>query len=93
MDLGALAQSLGLPVALAIYFIIENRRLQKEHLEDVKTITQQAITAINKNTDSDKIVADQLVKNDTALDKSTAIINKVEGILSSRERQNGNRGA
>lgn len=93
MDLGQLAQQLGLPVALAIYFIIENRRLQKEHLEDVKNITQQAINAINKNTDSDKLVADQLVKNNTALENSTSIMGKIEGILTSRERQNGTRGA
>lgn len=94
MDLGQLAQQLGLPVALAIYFIIENRRIQKDHLDDVKNIASQAVEAINKNTESDKAVTEQIVKNNTALTRSESIMNRLEGVISTgKEQQNGNRGA
>lgn len=92
MDLLELTKQLGFPVALAIYFIWDNRRIQKERLDDVKTVTSKAVEAINKSTESDKNVTTQLEKNNTALDRASGVLSRVEGILTTRGQQNGNRG-
>lgn len=95
MDLIELIKQLGFPVAIAVYFIWQNGRIEKEHKDDIKTIANTAVEAINKNTESDKVVADQLVKNNTALENNGRIINRLEGYLQSkpREQSNGNMGS
>ena len=92
MDLVELIKQLGFPVALAVYFIWDNRRIQKERLDDVKDVTSKAVEAINKSTESDKNVTTQFEKNNTALDRASGVLSRVEGILSTKGQQNGNRG-
>ena len=93
MDLVELIKQLGFPIAIAVYFIWQNGKLEKEHKSDIKTIANTAVEAINKNTESDKVVADQLVKNNTALSENGRIMNRLEGFLGSREKNNGSSGA
>lgn len=90
-----LVKQFGFPVAIAIYFIWQNARIEKEHKADIRNIATSAVEAINKNTESDKVVADQLVKNNTALTSNERIINRLEGYLSKapREQSNGNMGS
>lgn len=92
MDLVELIKQLGFPVALAVYFIWDNRRIQKERLDDVKNITTTAVEAIKANTESDKNVTVQLAKNNTALERASGVLSRVEGILSTKGQENGNRG-
>lgn len=42
----------GFPVAIAAYFIYKDAQRQKEHLSDVRSLTEKAITAIDKSTDA-----------------------------------------
>ncbi len=94
MDLVELVKQLGFPVAIAVYFIWQNGRIEKEHKSDIRGLATQVVEALNKNTESDKAVTGQLVKNNTALSANERIMNRLEGVLSSQERQNGsNRGA
>lgn len=93
MDLIEATRQFGFPVAIAIYFIWQNGRIEKEHKQDIRTIATAATEALNKNTESDKAVTEQLEKNNTALSDSNHILSEVKGILSVRERNNGNRGA
>lgn len=65
MDLGALVQNFGLPVALLVYFIAQNTSISKEYNNYVKDIAQKAVDAINKSTEVDTKmlqVADRLEK-------------------------------
>lgn len=93
MDLVELIKQLGFPIAIAVYFIWQNGKLEKEHKGDIKTIANTAVEAINKNTESDKIVADALVKNNTVIENNGRIISRLEGVLASREQNNGSSGA
>lgn len=93
MDIVELVKQFGFPIAVAIYFIWQNGRIEREHKNDIRTIATQAIQALEKNTESDKAVTEQLAKNNTALSDSNHILSKVEGILSVRERENGTGGA
>lgn len=93
MDLIELVKQFGFPIAVAIYFIWQNGRIEKEHKNDIRTIATQAIQALEKNTDSDKAVTEQLAKNNTALSDSNQLLSRIEGVLSGRERNNGNQGA
>ncbi|MFA5937329.1 MAG: hypothetical protein WC822_05665 [Candidatus Paceibacterota bacterium] len=94
MDLIEATKQFGFPVAIAIYFIWQNGRIEKEHKNDIRTIANQAIQALEKNTDSDKAVTEQLAKNNTALSDTNHLLSKIEGVLSNRrERNNGNQGA
>lgn len=93
MDLIEATKQFGFPVAIAIYFIWQNGRIEKEHKQDIRTIATQAIQALEKNTESDKAVTEQLAKNNTALSDSNHLLSRLEGILSNRrERNNGTRG-
>lgn len=93
MDLVELIKQFGFPIAVAVYFIWQNGRIEREHKNDIRTIATQAIQALEKNTESDKAVTEQLAKNNTALSDSNHILSRVEGILSVRERENGTGGA
>lgn len=93
MDLVELVKQFGFPVAIAIYFIWQNARIEREHKNDIRTIATQAIQALEKNTESDKIVATELERNNTALEHTNGVLSRVEGILSTKERNNGTRGA
>lgn len=89
-----LLKQFGFPIAVAVYFIYQNGKLEKEHKQDIRTIAQQAISALEKNTESDKAVTEQLAKNNTALSDTNHLLSKIEGVFSNRrERNNGNQGA
>lgn len=89
-----LLKQFGFPIAVAVYFIYQNGKIEKEHKQDIRTIAQQAISALEKNTESDKAVTEQLEKNNTALGDTNHLLSRIEGVLSNRrERNNGSQGA
>lgn len=94
MDLVELVKQFGFPIAVAVYFIWQNGRLEKEHKQDIRTIATQAIQALEKNTESDKAVTTQLERNNTALEDTHTVLSEMRGFLSNgRERENGTGGA
>lgn len=48
-----LIETLGLPVALLVYFIWQNASISKEYNKYVKDIAEKAVDAINKSTEVD----------------------------------------
>ena len=93
MDLIELVKQFGFPIAVAIYFIWQNGRIEKEHKNDIRTIATQAIQALEKNTESDKLVTTELERNNTALEQNNDLLSEMRGFMSGKERNNGTRRA
>lgn len=94
MDIVELVKQFGFPIAVAIYFIWQNGRIEKEHKNDIRTIATQAIQALEKNTKSDEAVTAELERNNTALDNNNELLSELKGVLSQRgSAKNGNTGA
>lgn len=68
MDLSALVQNFGLPVALLVYFIAQNTSISKEYNQYVKDIAQKAVDAINKSTEVDTKMLEIAKRVETRLD-------------------------
>lgn len=89
-----LLKQFGFPIAVAVYFIYQNGKLEKEHKQDIRTIAQQAISALEKNTESDKAVTTELAKNNTALEDNNTLLSEMRGVMSQqRSAKSGNQGA
>jgi hypothetical protein len=90
MDLGALVQSLGLPTAIAVFFIWRDYQTNKEHKQDLKDIALKAVQAIDANTEALKDSTVQTKLNTNALGENSNIMSEVKGVLSTRGvKQNG----
>ena len=81
MDLSALVQNFGFPVAAAVFFIWMFVSQAKEHKQDLKDIAIKSVQAIDAGTEAIKDSTTTIEKNNTAL-------NRVEVILSQRGQQN-----
>lgn len=58
-----LLKDFGFPIAVAVYFIYQNGKIEKAHKDDLKTLATNALTTLDKNTDA-------LNKNSEVLDES-----------------------
>jgi len=85
MDLGALVQNLGFPVAIAVYFIWRDYQTSKEHKADLKEIANKAVQSIDKSTDA---INDSI----EAIGKNSHILERVNGVLLARRETQDDRG-
>lgn len=90
MDLSALVQNFGFPVAIAVFFIWRDYQSSKEHKQDLKDIAMKAVQAIDANTEALKDSTEQTKLNTNALGENSNIMSEVKGVLSTRgAKQNG----
>jgi hypothetical protein len=90
MDLPTLVQTLGLPIALAVFFIWMYVSQAKEHKQDLKDIAIKSVLAIDAGTDAIRDSTEQMKLNNTALGENSHIMNDVKSVLSTRGvQQNG----
>lgn len=85
MDLSALVQNFGFPVAIAVYFIWRDYQTSKEHKADLKEIANKAVQSIDKSTDA---INDSI----DAIGKNSHILERVNGVLLARREQQDDRG-
>lgn len=90
MDMVELVKQFGFPIAVAVYFIWDKGRSEKEHKEDLRNIAVKAVQAIDANTEAIKDQTAQSVNNTTALNNNSSILGKVSGILAARGGRNDN---
>ena len=90
MDLMTLVQNFGFPIAVAIFFIWMYASQAKEHKEDLKNIALKSVQSIDAGTEAIKDSVAVIEKNAERLDENSNILNRVEGVLSSRGYNNGN---
>jgi hypothetical protein len=83
MDLSALVQNFGFPVAAAVFFIWMFVSQAKEHKQDLKDIAVKSVQAIDAGTEAIRDSTATIEKNNTAL-------NRVEMVLSQQKGSNGN---
>lgn len=83
MDLTALVQNFGFPIATAVFFIWMYASQAKEHKQDLKDIAIKSVQAIDAGTEAIKDSTVTIEKNNTAL-------NRVEMVLSQQKGSNGN---
>lgn len=67
-----LLKTFGFPIAIAIYFIYQNGKVEKAHKDDLKGIAVQTIGTLDKNTE--------------ALDKNTEMLQQTNMRLRDAER-------
>lgn len=89
MDLGALIEQFGLPVALLIYFIWRDYQTSKEHKADMRGIATESVKALDKGTDAIKESTEVIGNNNDHLSNNSDILNQVKGVLSGRGNSNG----
>lgn len=90
MDLPTLVQNLGLPIALAVFFIWMYVSQAKEHKQDLKDIAVKSVQAIDAGTDAIKDSTEQIKLNSTRLDENSHSLGEVNVLLSQqRNRNNG----
>lgn len=85
-----LVQNFGFPIAVAIFFIWMYASQAKEHKEDLKNIALKSVQSIDAGTEAIKDSVAVIEKNAERLDENSNILNRVEGVLSSRGYNNGN---
>lgn len=90
MDLIELIKQFGFPIAIAIYFIWDKGRTEREHKDDLRNIAVTAIKAIDANTEALKDQTAQDVKNNAAFEANNMLLNKVGGMLTAKGGNNGN---
>lgn len=89
MDLSALVQNFGFPVAIAVFFIWRDYQTSKEHKQDLKDIALKAVVAIDSNTEALRDSTEQTKLNTAALGENSNIMSEVKGVLSTRGANNG----
>lgn len=90
MDLSALVQNFGFPVALAIFFIWMFVQQAKEHKTDLKDIAVKSVQALDAGTEAIKDSTEQIKLNNDALGKNSTSLDRVNVLLSQRGQNNGN---
>lgn len=90
MDLSALVQNFGFPVAAAVFFIWMFVQQAKEHKNDLKDIAVKSVQAIDAGTEAIKDSTEQIKVNNTRLDENSHSLSEVNVLLSQqRNRNNG----
>ena len=89
MDLGALINQFGLPVALLVYFIWRDYQSSKERFNDMRDIAQKSVQSIDKATESIKEATSVIAINNQHISDNSDILNEVKGVLSMRGNSNG----
>ena len=81
MDISALVQNFGFPIAIAVYFIWRDYQSSKEHKADLKDIATKAVSALGESTEA--------VKDATAvIGKNSDTLGRVEGVILGRGQHN-----
>lgn len=90
MDLSALVQNFGFPVAIAVFFIWRDYQSSREHKQDLKEIAVKAVTSIDAGTEAIKDSTEQIKLNNTSLSNNSHSLSEVNVLLSQqRNRNNG----
>lgn len=91
MDLSALVQNFGFPVALAVFFIWMFVQQAKEHKNDLKDIAVKSVVAIDAGTEAIKDSTEQIKTNNDVIGKNSTSLDRVNVLLSNQRGQsNGN---
>ena len=90
MDLSALVQNFGFPVAAAVFFIWMFVSQAKEHKADLKDIAIKSVQAIDAGTEAIKDSTEQIKLNNTRLGENSHSLENVNVLLSQqRNRSDG----
>jgi hypothetical protein len=90
MDLPTLVQNLGLPIALAVFFIWMYVTQAKEHKQDLKDIAIKSVLAIDAGTDAIRDSTEQMKLNNAALGDNSRTLAEVRVVMSTKGmQQNG----
>jgi len=90
MDLSALVQNFGFPVAAAVFFIWMFVSQAKEHKQDLKDIAVKSVQAIDAGTEAIKDSTEQIKLNNVRLDENSHSLGETNVLLSQqRGRSNG----
>jgi hypothetical protein len=81
MGLDELVKQFGFPLAIAIFFIWQYISSNKEHKDDLKGISTQAVSAIDKSTEALEKNTDVMVKATQTLDRASVTLDRVESKL------------
>jgi hypothetical protein len=93
MDLGALVNQFGLPVALAIFFIWRDYASSKEHKADLRDISVKAVQAIDKSTDAIVDQGKNITENNRVIADNTSVLNQIKGMMQRNGNNNGGSGS
>lgn len=88
MDLGALVNQFGFPVAIAVYFIWRDYQSSKEHKKDLGDIAIKAVQAVDKSTEAINDSIECIGKSNTVISENSNILNSVKGVLLGRGNKN-----
>lgn len=88
MDLTALVQNFGFPVATAVFFIWMFVNQAKEHKADLKDIAVKSVQALDAGTEAIKDSTEQIKLNNTALNDNSHSLDRVNVLLSQRGSNN-----
>lgn len=88
MDLGALVQNLGFPIAVAVFFIWRDYQTSKTHMQDMRDIAVKAVQAIDKSTGAIEDQIKEAEKCNDVISNNSHILQRVEGVLLSRGQSN-----
>lgn len=86
MDIASIIDKFGLPVGLLIYFIWRDFQTSREHKADLKDVANKAVQAIDKGTEAINDSAKVIEKSNTQLSENSNILNRVIGVLSTKNR-------
>lgn len=89
VSIGALFQTLGLPLGLAIFFMFREYQTSKEHKQDLKDIAIKAVAAIDAGTEAIKDSTEQIKVSNNVISNNSNIIAEIKGVLSNRGAKNG----
>lgn len=92
MDLSALVQNFGFPVAAAVFFIWMFVQQAKEHKQDLKDIAVKSVQAIDAGTEAIRDSTEQIKLNNTALNENSHSLGDVKVLLSQQRNQNNGMG-
>ena len=88
MDLTALVQNFGFPVATAVFFIWMFVNQAKEHKADLKDIAVKSVQALDASTEAIKDSTEQMKLNNDAFSKNSTSLDRVNVLLSQRGSKN-----
>ncbi len=88
MDLTALVQNFGFPVATAVFFIWMFVNQAKEHKADLKDIAVKSVQALDASTEAIKDSTEQMKLNNDAFGKNSTSLDRVNVLLSQRGSKN-----
>lgn len=92
MDLSALVQNFGFPVAAAVFFIWMFVSQAKEHKQDLKDIAVKSVQAIDAGTEAIKDSTEQIKLNNVKIDENSHSLDRVNVLLSQQRNQNNGMG-